>query len=194
MTKAGQVAAVFLDRDGTINVDHGYVHRVEDLEFIPGAPAALKAMQGAGYQLIVVTNQSGVARGLYTEADVNAVHAHMQDVLTGHGVAPLTYYYCPHHPEHGDAQYRRDCEDRKPGIGMFRRACRDFTIDIERSFMVGDKRSDLEFARAAGLQPILVRTGEGRSLALDPIADADIWVTADLTEAAARILAASHRG
>lgn len=181
-------ATVFLDRDGTLNVDHGYVHSSAQFEFIPGVPQALQRLQQAGLRLIVVTNQSGVARGYYPESAVAALHAHMDRCLSTFAVHISAYYYCPFHPDYGDAHYRRASPDRKPGIGMFERAQQEFAIDVERSFMVGDTLSDMLFAQRAGLQPILVQTGQGAANTVEPRLPPQTWVVTDLSAATHRIL------
>lgn len=148
--------AVFLDRDGTINVDTGYVFRPEDFEFLPGAVEAIKRLNDAGYLVLVVSNQSSVARGFSTEADVENLHRYVAEELSKHGARIDRFYYCPHHPEGEVAAYRKNCDCRKPGIGMFRQACRDFEIDVVNSWMIGDKGSDEEFGQRAGLITICV--------------------------------------
>ncbi len=180
--------AVFLDRDGTINVDHGYVHRVEDLELIEGAAEAIAALNRAGKLVLVVTNQSGVARGLYTEVDVARFHEAMSEALAGEGAHVDAFYHCPNHPTEGIGRYRIDSRDRKPGTGMFDRARADFAIDVAASWMVGDKLDDMRFAKAAGLKALLVETGKGASASASLDEPAWFDVVADLRAAAARVL------
>lgn len=178
---------VFLDRDGTINVNHGYVHRVEDFEFIRGVPEALRELQRAGYRLVVITNQSGIARGMFSAMDVERLHRHMSAQLSMLGVEIAAYYYCPLHPDYGGADLERIRAERKPGLGMFRRACRAFAVDVPRSFMVGDHWSDVAFGQRAGLQSILV--GEPGPPPLDMGVDvARTWRAAALWEAVALML------
>jgi D-glycero-D-manno-heptose 1,7-bisphosphate phosphatase len=141
--------AAFLDRDGVINVDHGYTYKPEDLVFIDGAPAAIRRLNEAGYWVVVVTNQSGVARGFYTEIDVERFHAHMQAELTKMGARVDAFYSCPYHPEGIVAEYRLDHPDRKPKPGMILRALGDLPIDASRSFLVGDQPTDMAAAAAA---------------------------------------------
>ena len=184
MTGTGR-GAVFLDRDGTINVDHGYVFRPGDFEFIPGAPEAIRRLKGAGYLVIVVTNQAGVARGLYGESDVHDLHRHLDRELARHNTAIDAYYYCPHHPEKGTEPYRRECACRKPLPGMLLQAAADFSVDLARSFLVGDKRSDIEAGLAAGCQPILVETGYGADVESLP---AEVPRVADLAAAVELIM------
>ena len=140
--------AAFLDRDGVLNVDRGYAHLPQHIEWIPGAADAVRILNDAGRLVIVVTNQSGVARGLYDEQAVNTLHAHMRETLDRQGARIDAFYYCPHHPEGTVAAYAVACRCRKPGIGMLEQAARDFSIDKGRSFLVGDKDIDMEAARA----------------------------------------------
>jgi len=137
-------AVAFLDRDGVINADRGYVHDIENFEFLPGVPEALRKLRGAGYLLIVVTNQSGIGRGLYSEAKMHELHSYMQAQLAAHGGALDAIYHCPHDPIQG-------CECRKPLPGLLLQAMNDFDIDRKSSFIVGDKPSDLAAGAAAGL-------------------------------------------
>jgi D-glycero-D-manno-heptose 1,7-bisphosphate phosphatase len=153
--------AVFLDRDGTINVDHGYVFRPAEFELIPGSVEAIGRLNSAGFLVIVVTNQAGVARGLYEEADVHELHRHLDRELASHGATIDAYYYCPHHPEKGRGSYLRECACRKPLPGMLLQAAADFSLELHSSFLVGDKSSDIQAGVAAGCRPILVETGYG---------------------------------
>ncbi|PML11143.1 D-glycero-beta-D-manno-heptose 1,7-bisphosphate 7-phosphatase [Vibrio breoganii] len=154
-------AAVFLDRDGVINVDHGYVHDEHDFEYISGVFEATKKLQQMGYLLVLVTNQSGIARGKFSEERFESLTQWMDWNFSDHGVELDGIYYCPHHPEHGIGDYKQDCECRKPKPGMFISA-RDFLkIDMQNSIMVGDKAEDMMAAEAAGVgTKILVRTGK----------------------------------
>ncbi len=138
--------AAFLDRDGVLIVDHGYAHRPDQLAWIDDAPAAVRMLNEAGYYVFVITNQSGVARGYYDEAAVNRFHAYMQDRLRAHGAHVDAFYYCPHHPEGTVAAYAISCRCRKPGIGMLEQAEKEWPIDRRRSFLIGDKDSDLQAA------------------------------------------------
>jgi D-glycero-D-manno-heptose 1,7-bisphosphate phosphatase len=157
---AGRPAA-FLDRDGVINVDLGYVHRIEDLAWIEGAPQAIARLNRAGYLVIVVTNQSGIGRGYYDEAAMDAVHAEIRARLAAQGARIDAIYACPFHPEAEIARFRHpDHPDRKPNPGLLLRAMADFAIDRERSFMVGDKASDMEAARRAGVTGHRFRGGD----------------------------------
>ena len=152
--------AVFLDRDGTINQEKEYLYRIEEFEFVPGAPEAIRRLNEAGFLVIVVTNQSGVARGYYNEDDVAVLHRHIAAELGKSGARVDAWLYCPHHPS-GRGSYALPCKCRKPLPGMLLEAARRFDIDLEASVMVGDKRADIEAALAAGCRPVLVRSGYG---------------------------------
>ena len=150
--------AVFLDRDGVINIDTGYVWRVEDLAFTPGAAAGIRLFNEAGYRVIVVTNQSGVARGLYTLGDVDRFHDAMRDRLAAAGARIDAFYVAPWHPDGIVPEFSVAHDDRKPGPGMLLRAMRDLPTIREGSVVIGDKPGDVEAARRAGLPGILVPT------------------------------------
>jgi D-glycero-D-manno-heptose 1,7-bisphosphate phosphatase len=153
--------AVFLDRDGTINVEKEYLSRPEDFEFLPGVPEALKRLKDAGFFLIVVTNQSGVARGYFTLAEVEALHRCIQKRLRAFGTEIDGFFVCPHHPDLGVGEYRKRCACRKGEPGLLLQAAVDFGIDLSRSYMIGDKPADMEAGTRAGCRPILVLTGYG---------------------------------
>ena len=144
----------FLDRDGVLNVDHGYVHRPERLEWVAGAPEAVRLLNEAGIPVIVITNQSGVARGYFGETDVQQFHAHVQEQLRARGAHVDAFYYCPHHPQGTVAEFAIACDCRKPKPGMLERAARDFAIDRKRSFLIGDKDDDVAAAAAFGVRGI----------------------------------------
>src|SRR5262245_18465428 len=152
--------AVFLDRDGVLNVDHGYVHRPEQVEWVPGAIESVRRLNGLGYRVVVVTNQAGVAHGHYGEDSVFALHAWMRDELAAQGARIDAFYYCPYHPEGRVEQFRKSHIDRKPGPGMILRAFSDLAIDREGSFLIGDKESDIAAARAAGIPGFLFGGGD----------------------------------
>jgi len=152
--------AVFLDRDGTINVEKDYLYRPEEFEFIPGAAEAIRRLNRAGFLVVVVTNQSGVARGYYTEHEVLQLHRHIEQLLFRADARIDAWYYCPHYPS-GQHPYNLDCDCRKPRTGMLEQAARDLGIDLSRSWMVGDKQVDVEAGVAAGCRPLLVLTGYG---------------------------------
>jgi len=153
--------AVFLDRDGTINVDVGYPRCFGEISIYEGAFEALRRINAAGFLAVVVTNQSGIGRGLLTEDDLRDIHAKMAAVFLARGARIDAFYYCPHYDQSEIPRYRLDCPCRKPKPGMARRAAADFGLDLRRSYMIGDKAEDVEFGRAAGLTPVLVRTGFG---------------------------------
>ena len=153
--------ALFLDRDGVLNEDPGYVHRWEDFRWIPGAQEAVAAFNRAGWWVFVVTNQSGVGRGYYAEDDVLALHAKMSDDLAQSGAWIDAYYYCPDHPEAAVETYRHpDPPNRKPNPGMILKALNDHPVDLARSVMVGDKPADMEAARRAGVRGRLFEGGD----------------------------------
>lgn len=155
-------AAAFLDRDGTIIEDLGYLGDPERIQFIPGAQEALRALRASGYRLIVVTNQAGVARGLISESDVRSVNQRLQERLAQDGIALDGIYYCPHHVEGERPEYRHACAARKPGPGMVERARQDFGLDLGRSVIVGDHSSDAAVARHfPGMRGVMVLTGHG---------------------------------
>jgi D-glycero-D-manno-heptose 1,7-bisphosphate phosphatase len=151
---------VFLDRDGVINTEVDYLHRVADFAFVPGTVAALAALQAAGWALVVVTNQSGIARGRYGEADYQRLTAHLRAELASHGVALDAVLHCPHLPDAPVSAYRAVCDCRKPAPGLLLRAARELALDLPASVMVGDKGSDMAAGRAAGVgRCVLVRSG-----------------------------------
>jgi D-glycero-D-manno-heptose 1,7-bisphosphate phosphatase len=147
--------AVFLDRDGTLNVEKGYVHLPKDWEWIPGAPEALRRFRRMGYKIVVVSNQSGVARGYYSSRDVEIFHRWIAKECARRGARVDAFYFCPHGPGDG-------CACRKPKPGMILRAARKLKIDLSRSWMIGDHVRDVEAGQAAGVKPLFVLTGHGR--------------------------------
>lgn len=153
--------AAFLDRDGVINIDHGYVHRWEDFAFVPGAVDAMRRLQATGHALVIVTNQSGIARGYYDEAALQALHEALRQDLARQGVTLAGIEYCPHLPEATVARYRLDCDCRKPAPGMILRSARALGIDLAASLLFGDKASDIEAGRAAGVGRCLLLAKNG---------------------------------
>ncbi len=143
--------AVFLDRDGVVNIDHGYVSRWENFEFVPGALVAMRALKHAGFSLVIVTNQSGIARGYYTESQYQTLTFTMRQVLSEAGAAVDEVYHCPHHPAGSVVSLTMNCYCRKPAPGMIFRAARDLNLSLPDSILVGDKPSDIQAARAAGI-------------------------------------------
>ncbi|QGM80972.1 D-glycero-beta-D-manno-heptose 1,7-bisphosphate 7-phosphatase [Otariodibacter oris] len=172
--------AIFLDRDGTINIDHGYVHQIDDFQFIDGVIDALFALKQKGYLLVLVTNQSGIARGYFTEEQFLQLTEWFDWSLADRGVDFDGIYYCPHHPE-GIGEYREDCDCRKPKAGMFTQAIAELNIDPNQSIMVGDKLEDLLAAENAGVKTkILVRTGKPVTPEAEAKADKVLDSLADL--------------
>ncbi|MBV8037760.1 HAD family hydrolase [Roseateles sp.] len=143
--------AAFLDRDGVINIDHGYLYRWDDFEFVPGAVDALRRLQAAGYALVIVTNQSGIARGYYDEAALQVLHDALREHLAGQGITLDAIEHCPHLPDGSVARYAIDCDCRKPAPGMILRSAQALGIDLPRSLLFGDKSSDVEAGRRAGV-------------------------------------------
>jgi D-glycero-D-manno-heptose 1,7-bisphosphate phosphatase len=141
----------FFDRDGVLNRDTGYVHRIEAFEWIDGVFETMVELKRVGYRVVVVTNQSGVARGFYAESDVRALHGWMAKQIAQHGGQVDAFYYCPYHPDALDAAYRQDHPDRKPRPGMILKALARFQPDRSRSFLIGDQMSDMQAAEAAGI-------------------------------------------
>jgi D-glycero-D-manno-heptose 1,7-bisphosphate phosphatase len=155
--------AVFVDRDGTLIEEVGYLDRVERVELYPWTTDAIRALNRAGLPVVMVTNQSGIARGFFTEEVVDAVHRHMAELLEIGGARIDAYYYCPHHPDGKVAAFAQHCECRKPGRGLVDRATREFGIDPAQSFVIGDRWFDVGLARTVGAKGLLVRTGYGRT-------------------------------
>jgi len=153
--------AVFLDRDGTISQEVGYIHNVDHLQLLPNSARAIRRLNRCGIKVFVVTNQSGVARGYYSEEHVRRVNARLVELLKAEGAELDGIYYCPHHPTEGAGGYTRPCDCRKPEPGMLYRAASDSPIDLRRSFVVGDKMTDMEMAHRVGAKGILVLTGYG---------------------------------
>lgn len=181
--------AVFLDRDGTINEEREYLYKVEECRFLPGVKEAVKRLNSAGYLVIVVTNQSGIARGYYTESDLERLHHYMTEEFTDSGARVDGWYYCPHHPEFPAGEAACDC--RKPLPGMLLAASGELGIDLSSSWMVGDKSADMEAGIAAGCRSILVRTGYGAAEAA--AAPSGVIAVDDLGAAVEVILGNSRR-
>ncbi|MFT5162600.1 MAG: D-glycero-D-manno-heptose 1,7-bisphosphate phosphatase [Alteromonadaceae bacterium] len=177
--------AVFLDRDGVINTDHAYVHKIEQFEFIDGVFDACRHFINKGYLLVVVTNQSGIGRGYYTEQDFAVLTDWMKQQFTNQNITINSVYFCPHHPKNALPEYLQQCDCRKPQPGMLQQAINDFDIDVSNSIMIGDKVSDMQAAKAAGVsRKVLVCSGQ--SLSSDDIASADeVWDT--LADGVARV-------
>jgi D-glycero-D-manno-heptose 1,7-bisphosphate phosphatase len=153
--------AVFLDRDGTLIEEAGYLSSLDRLVFFPYSVDAVRQLNRAGFAVVVISNQAGIARGIVTEDFVATTHAHMSERLAAGGASIDGYYHCPHHPQGIIEAFRTSCECRKPQPGLFRRAAADLDLDLGRSFTVGDRWHDLEAGRAAGTSTVLVRSGYG---------------------------------
>jgi D-glycero-D-manno-heptose 1,7-bisphosphate phosphatase len=156
--------AAFFDRDGVLNVDTGYVSRPDEFAWTPGATDAIQALNAAGYLVFVASNQSGVARGRFTCADVDCLHGWMNRELAHAGARIDAFYYCPHHPTEGSGPYTRECDCRKPKPGLILRACAEWPVDVGRSFLVGNSDRDLEAARRAGVRGVLYDGGDLRAV------------------------------
>ena len=163
--------AVFLDRDGTIIEEVGYLDRPERVEFFPWTIDAIRVLNQAGLAVVLVSNQSGIARGFFTDAVVDEVHGRMAEMLASGGARIDAYYYCPHHPDGSVPELARVCDCRKPARGLVDRAVTDFGIDPRRSFVVGDRWLDVGLARTVGAKGVLVRTGYGDSEERKPRSD-----------------------
>jgi D-glycero-D-manno-heptose 1,7-bisphosphate phosphatase len=188
--------AVFLDRDGVVIEDSHYLGDVSRVRLIPGAGEAIAALNRAGWIVVIATNQSGVARGLFTIDSVENVHACLSELLRGFGARVDAYRYCPHHPEAEVAEYRVDCECRKPKPGMLLNAAAELGISLSTSWMIGDRVTDLEAGAAAGCRTVLVRTGYGLQVdaaTLDREALRLELIAADLADAVEKLgLARQH--
>ncbi len=156
--------AVFLDRDGVVIEDSHYLGDAHRVQLVPGSAEAIAALNRAGWPVVIVTNQSGVARGLFTEGDVQDVHAHLANLLWGYGAKVDAFHYCPHHPEADVPEYRQVCECRKPQPGMLQHAAEELGLDLSASWMIGDRITDLEAGAAVGCRTVLVRSGYGANV------------------------------
>ena len=178
--------ALFLDRDGVINEETGYLIHPRDVRFVPGLFPLLRSAQEFGYQLVVVTNQSGIARGFYTEADFIALMDWMRAELSSEQITLDAVYFCPYHPEHGVGEFRREHTDRKPGPGMLLRAAADLSLDLNQSLLVGDRCSDIAAANAAGLRQAFLLEGTetkpcpGPHLSIPTLGHLERWLRANL--------------
>jgi D-glycero-D-manno-heptose 1,7-bisphosphate phosphatase len=182
--------AAFIDRDGVINAELNYVCRIEDFHILPGVVAGLRALADAGYALVVVTNQGGIAKGLYDEAAFQTLTTQMRGLFGAQGIEFAGIYHCPHHPRGRVPAYTRDCDCRKPAPGMLLRAARELRLDLARSVLVGDKPSDTDAGRAAGIaKTVLVSSGhalpadaaEHADQVCDDLAAAARWIVATAT-------------
>ena len=183
MPATGLRRAAFLDRDGVVNIDHGYVFRREDFQFVPGTLAACAQLHRRGFALVVVTNQSGIGRGLYGEDDYRRLTEWMRGEFAAAGAPLAGAYHCPHHPQALRAEYRRRCDCRKPAPGMLLAAARELSLDLSRSVLFGDKASDIEAAVAAGVPQRVLLGTDGRALPPAALAPQATATFASLAEA-----------
>ncbi|HPY96507.1 MAG TPA: HAD family hydrolase [Candidatus Cloacimonadota bacterium] len=164
--------AVLIDRDGTINLDEkGYISKPEDFNIFPFASSAINLLNKLGYKVLVVSNQSGIARGYFTEQDLQLIHNKMIDELKKDNAFIDKAYYCPYYHDAVIPEYKQNLEMRKPELGMFYQALKEYDFHIKSSFMIGDKQDDIIFGKNAGLTSILVMTGKG----MDALSDLEKW-------------------
>lgn len=154
--------AVFLDRDGTINEEMGYINHISRFKMFEFVPEAIKIFNEAGYLVIIVTNQSGLAKGYFDEALLNKIHQYLLEQVKQKSAVIDKIYICPHHPAEGKGKYKLDCMCRKPKTGMIDSAKKEFNIDISKSFVIGDRHKDVQFGQNAGLKTIMLMTGYGK--------------------------------
>lgn len=186
--------AVFLDKDGTINVDKGYIDHYHKIDLLPNSAGAIKSLNSAGFKVIIVSNQAGIARGYFGEDTLQAIDKTLQKKLLCHAAYYDAVYYCPHHPEFGIYPYKKECECRKPSPGMLIKAAEDFDLDLSESYMIGDKASDIEAGKRAGCKTILVLTGYGEESKKNlPDGSKPDHVAKDLLEAANWVVAAKSK-
>src|SRR5664280_424836 len=186
--------AVFLDRDGTINEEVGYLDSLDKFKIIPCAYEAIRLINESGMKVVVISNQAGVARGLFTEDFVKITHEHLLAALRQKKAHIDNFYYCPHHPTEGIKLYRQNCNCRKPAPGMLLQAAQDLNIDLTKSYLVGDRFRDMEAAKKVGVKGVLVKTGYGQELLQDDGPDEATeegkpdFIAADILEAVKWIL------
>lgn len=179
--------AAFIDRDGVINEERHYVHRIEDFALLPGVIEGLAQLRDAGYRLIVITNQAGIARGYYDQAAMDRLHDHLRELLATHGITLDAIYFCPHHPQGSVAALAIDCGCRKPAPGMLMQAARDLDLDLSASVLIGDKLSDILAGRNAGVSRTAI-VKSGHAIDTDSQAQAD-FVAVDMLAAVRQLLA-----
>lgn len=187
MAAAKKSAAVFLDRDGTIVRDVDYLRCLRQLEVLPGVPEAIRLLRRSGLKVIVVTNQSGVARGLFSEKELRTIHQELQRRLAEENARLDAVYYCPHHPTEGREPYRILCGCRKPSTGLVWQACDEFSLDRARSYLVGDQTVDMELAARIGARGVWIDSGRGRPAGSVPpmhearnLLETACWIAGDL--------------
>jgi D,D-heptose 1,7-bisphosphate phosphatase len=173
-------SAVFMDRDGTINEEVSFLSRMEQLRLYPQAYEAIRLINASGMKAVVVTNQSGIARGYFTEDFVRSVHERINEMLRTEGAHIDGFYVCPHHPVYGNGIYKQHCSCRKPKPGMLLQAAEEMNIDLTRSYMIGDMLKDIEAGKKAGASAILVKTGYGPNIVRT---DMPAYIAADILEA-----------
>lgn len=164
---------IFLDRDGTLNEEVNYLYKPEDLKLLTGVAQAIRMWREAGYKIVVVTNQAGVARGYYTCEDVEHLHEYMNQELKKRGAWVDYFFYCPHHPVYGIGEYKKECTCRKPGTGLFQKAEEYYRIDKKHSYMIGDKLLDIQAGHDYGVGTVLVGTGYGADIYRQQKADGE---------------------
>ncbi len=181
---------VFLDRDGTINIEVDFVRTPDQLQLIPGAAKAIRQLNDHGLATCIISNQSGIARGFLSEDDLVLIHDRLRQELAKEGARIDAIYYCPHHPTTGIAPYVRDCECRKPGTAMLQWGEKEFHLNLARSFVVGDRLGDIGAGKAVGATTVLVRTGYGEQAVLDAVTDGvnPDFIATDIVEAVQYIL------
>jgi len=184
---------VFLDRDGTIIEDVGYIGEISRIKFLPMVSEAIKLLNESGFKVIITTNQAGVARGYFTEDAVREVNRYIEETLAAQGALIDRTYYCPHHIEGVVKEYRKECHWRKPNPGMIEEAAREFGIDLRDSFIIGDKMSDIETGCRAGCKTVLL-TNEGSPEGGGETALTPDYIAADLYEAVKWLVSAANQG
>ncbi|HTZ39960.1 MAG TPA: HAD family hydrolase [Syntrophales bacterium] len=177
--------AVFVDRDGTLNEEVGYLSRMDQLKIFPRAVEAIRLVNASGMKAVVISNQSGIARGYFTEDFVRSVHDRINQLLGAEGARIDGFYVCPHHPVHGSGIYKRDCDCRKPKPGLLLQAAAEMNIDLARSYMIGDMLKDIEAGKKAGARGILVKTGYGSNIVRT---DMPAYIAEDILDAVKWIL------
>jgi len=177
--------AVFVDRDGTLNEEVGYLSRMDQLKIFPRAVEAIRLVNARGMKAVVISNQSGIARGYFTEDFVRSVHDRINQLLGAEGARIDGFYVCPHHPVHGSGIYKRDCDCRKPKPGLLLQAAAEMNIDLARSYMIGDMLKDIEAGKKAGARGILVKTGYGSNIVRT---DMPAYIAEDILDAVKWIL------
>jgi D-glycero-D-manno-heptose 1,7-bisphosphate phosphatase len=175
----GVLPGVLLDRDGTLIRDVGYLKRIEEMEILPRVPEAIRLLSGHGLKVAVVTNQSGVGRGLLSEEDLEKIHRELRRRLTAHGAPVDAIYYCPHHPTEAVGSYRVACECRKPAAGLAERAAADLGLDLCQSYVVGDQATDMALAARIGARGIYLTAENPPPTPPDAVVVKDLWEAAN---------------